>query len=286
MGKGQPKSAGGVAAGLGLAAFLLRPQNRGWVSTAAVVIASVIGFVVAWHRWGAPALEGDDYVVTDDKIVVTPQPAWIHTNVKADCIRSLSGMHLKLLDRDLVEKIASAFALHPWVAEVIRVEKRYPAQVNVELEYRRPVLVVKLDAPGEEGLLFLDDGAVLLPSVDFAPSQARNYLRIAATGEAPSGVYGVPWKSERIAGAATIAAILEDQWQPLGLYSIVTTRVGSGELAYELRSQDEKLRLIWGHAPGHETPGENTAQQKLAALKKLTRDGVSSEAKTIDLRQS
>jgi hypothetical protein len=284
MGKGQPKSAGGAAAGLNLAAILLRPQNRGWVSTTAVVIASIIGFVIAWHRWGAPALEGDDYLVSEDKIVVTPQPAWIHANVKADCLRALAGMQLKLLDRELVEKIGSAFTLHPWVAEVIRVEKRYPAQVSVELEYRRPVLVVKLDAPGDEGLLFLDEHAVLLPSTDFAPSQARNYLRIAASGETPSGVYGVPWKSERIAGAAAVAAAVESQWQALGLYWIVTARIGSGELVYELRSQNDKFRLIWGRPPGQESSGEPTAQQKIATLGQLTRDGSPAESKTIDLR--
>ncbi|HEY2414380.1 MAG TPA: hypothetical protein VGI40_19200 [Pirellulaceae bacterium] len=285
MGKGQPKSAGRAAAGLNLAVILLRKQNRGWVSTAAVVLASVIGVAIAWQRWGVPSLEGDDYLVSEDKIVVTPQPAWIHTNVKADCVRALAGMQLMLLDRELVEKIGSAFTLHPWVAEVVRVEKRYPAQVNVELEYRRPVLVVKLDGPGDEGLLFLDEHAVLLPSTDFAPSQARNYLRIAAAGETPSGVYGVPWKSERIGGAAAIAAAVETQWQSVGLYWIVAARIGSGELVYELRSQDDKFRLIWGRPPGQESSGEPTAQQKVAALKQLTRDGGSAEPKTLDLRQ-
>ena len=34
--------------------------------------------------------------------------------------------------RKLVEHLAQAFALHPWVAKVVRVEKRYPAEVVVE----------------------------------------------------------------------------------------------------------------------------------------------------------
>jgi len=284
MGKGQTKPAGGRAPGFNLAAILLRPQNRGWVTTSAVVLAALIGFGIAWQRWGVPSLEGDDYLVTAEKITVTPQPAWIHANVKADCVRSLAGMRLALLDRDLVEKVASAFALHPWVAEVIRVEKTYPAKVNVDLEYRRPVLVVKLDIPGDENLLFLDEHAVLLPSTDFAPTQARDYLRIAAASETPSSVYGVPWKSDRIAGAAAIAACLDDHWQPLGLYSIVTTRIGSGDLVYELRSQDEKRRVIWGHPPGHEASGEPHPDQKLAALANLKTDPTSTEPKTIDLR--
>jgi hypothetical protein len=285
MGKGQSKSPAAVGAGFNLAAFLLRPQNRGWVTTTAVLIASIVAFVVAWQKWGPQSLEGDDYLVTADKIVVTPQPDWIHSNVKADCAQSLAGLRLALLEPDLVEKVASAFAMHPWVAKVVRVEKRYPAQVHVALEYRRPVLAVKLDAPGDEGLLFLDEQAVLLPSADFEPSQARNFLRIAAAGETPNGVYGVPWNSERIAGAAALADCLETKWQPLGLYWITATRIGSGALIYELRSQDDKLRLTWGHSPGHETPGEASPAQKLATLDKLKRDNTPAESKTIDLRQ-
>ncbi len=283
MGKPQPKSAG-LDRGLNFIEILLRPQNRGWVTTTAVAIVCIVGLVIAWQYWGSHVLTGDDYLVTADKIVVTPQPAWIHANVKADCARSLDGMRLGLLDRDLVEKVGSAFSLHPWVAHVVRVEKRHPAKVIVDLEYRRPVLVVKLDAPGDEGLLFLDEEAVLLPSADFAPTQARDYLRIAASGEAPSGVYGAPWSSDRIAGAAAIASVLDDQWKSLGLYWIATTRIVGGELVYELRSQDDKFRVIWGHSPGHEVSAEPVAQQKLAALKKISRDSGSSDAKTIDLR--
>src|SRR6478735_10724335 len=172
MGKGQSKSPTAITAGIGIAGFLLRRQNRGWVTTTAVVVAAIIGFAVAWQKWGAPSLEGDEYLVTAEQIQVTAQPNWIHGNVKTECVRSLTGMKLSLLDHELVEKVADAFTLHPWVAHVIRVEKRYPARVNVELEYRRPALVVKIDAPGDEGLLFLDEDAVLLPSADFAPTQA------------------------------------------------------------------------------------------------------------------
>lgn len=272
MGKGQPKSPTAINTGIGIAGFLLRPSNRGWVTTVAVVLASLIGFAISWQKWGAPSLESDEYLVTAEQIQVTPQPNWIHTNVKTECVRSLTGLKLSLLDRDLVEKVANVFTLHPWVAGVIRVEKRYPSQVNVELEYRRPVLVVKIEQPGDEGLLFLDQDAVLLPSTDFAPTQARNYLRIAAAGEAPTSVYGTPWSSDRIAGAAGIADCWGTRWQPLGLYWIVTSKTVGGQLIYELHSQDDKVRVIWGQPPGHEGASEPTAEQKIAALEQLVQE--------------
>jgi hypothetical protein len=272
MGKGQSKSVAAIGAGVSLAGFLMRPQNRGWVTTLAVVLAAIVGSCIAWQKWGAPSLGSAEYLVVPEQIEVTPQPTWIHTNVKADCIRSLAGIRLDLLDRDLVEKVANAFALHPWVAQVVRIEKRYPAQLSVDIEYRRPTLVVKLDSPGEDGLLFLDEEAVLLPSSDFAPGQARSFLRLSAAGETPSSVYGAPWNSERIAGAARLATIWGTRWQPLGLYWIFAAKVRSGEMIYELRSQDDKVRVIWGVTPGHESPHEPSAEQKIAALEQFVHD--------------
>src|SRR5262249_57365216 len=160
------------------------------------------GSIYGWRRWGELSINSAEYLVTAERISVTPQPAWIHINVKSEVLRSLTGAKLDLLDSELVEKIADAFAMHPWVAKVARVEKRFPAYVNVELEYRRPVLVVKLDAPGDEGLLFLDKQSVLLPSSDFASSQAQDYLRIVAAWEKPTRPYDTPWGTERVAGGA------------------------------------------------------------------------------------
>src|SRR5439155_25684571 len=171
--------------------------------------------------------------VTPERIAVTPQPTWIHSNVKAEVVRSASLTRLNVRDRRLVQQVAGAFALHPWVAKVLRVEKHFPAQVNVGLEYRRPVIVVKPDMPDEKGLLFLDEESVLLPTKDFAAGQARNYLRIVAAGETPAGVYGTPWGSDRVAGAARLAAVWGNRWQPLGLYWIVAGRGKDGDPTFE-----------------------------------------------------
>ena len=155
MGASKSKTAGTLGAGFALVGFLWRPHNRALVLTAIVVIAAIAASVYGWRRWGEPATHSSEYVVTGERISVTPQPTWIHANVKAEVLRSLTGAKLELLDGQLVEKIAHAFALHPWVAKIIRVEKQYPARVNVELEYRRPVLVVHdppgLHAPQERG---------------------------------------------------------------------------------------------------------------------------------------
>jgi len=289
MAASKARSPGAFRAAVQTVRFLLRPQNRGLVLTAAVIVAAVTGSIYAWRRWGQPAMRSAEYVVTPERITVTPQPTWIHSNVKAEVLRSVGAQQFDLHDRKLVEQLAQAFVLNPWVNNVIRIQKRFPAQVDVELQYRRPVMVVKLDAPEEQGLLFLDAASILLPSADFAPSQAKSYLRIMASGETPAGIYGTPWGSERIAGAARIAAAWSNRWQPLGLYWIVAARSAGGELVYELRTQDDKVRVVWGVAAGHESTGEPSVEQKIAALEQyvrdkgpLSRDGAPS---LIDLRE-
>src|SRR5437870_4584631 len=117
----------------------LRPHNRGVALTALLGIAAIIGAIYCWQRWGAVATQSPDYLVTPEKISVTPPPAWIHTDVKAEVVRTAGLSRLSLRDKQLVEHVAHAFALHPWVAKVVRVEKQFPAKVAVELLYRQPV---------------------------------------------------------------------------------------------------------------------------------------------------
>ena len=245
--------------------WLLRQQNRGLVLTAIVLALALAGALYGWQRYGGLVNQSPDYVLTPEPIHVTPQPAWIHADVKAEVVRSAKLSRLNLQDERLVEQLAAAFTLHPWVAKVVRVQKRFPAAVDVDLQYRRPVAVVRVEPNGESRLLFVDESGVLLPSEDFAPEQGKDFLRIEAAGEVPTGGYGLPWQNERIKGAARLAAALADHWHDLGLYRIVAVQSADGQLLYELRTQRD-VRVIWGSTPGREASGEPSAEQKLAAI--------------------
>src|SRR5262245_18772204 len=118
MGASKAKRSGSLAAGMRLVRFLLRPQNRGLVFTGVVVVAAIGSALYGWWRWGEPAMQSDEYVVTADAITVTPQPTWIHSSVKTEVLRSLGAERFDLLNRKLVEQMAHAFALHPWVGKV------------------------------------------------------------------------------------------------------------------------------------------------------------------------
>src|SRR5262245_37973176 len=147
---GKSKQSGSFAKAAGVVRLLLRPQNRGLVMSAIVIALAIGGSAYAWRRWGAPLTPAGDYAITPERITVTPQPTWIGANVKAEVLRSAALTGLDVRDPGLVEHVAQGFALHPWVAKVVRVEKRYPPHLRVELEYRRPVLVIKLDSHGEQ----------------------------------------------------------------------------------------------------------------------------------------
>ena len=254
-----------------------------------------VGLTQAWNRWGKPATAGDDYVVTPAKISITPQPAWIHADVKAEVVRDGSLSRLDLRDRKLLETVSQAFAMHSWVAKVRQVRKRFPAHVTVELEYRKPVAMVEVELRGRPGLLFIDASSILLPSEDFAANQTKDYLRVSAGNAAPAGVYGTLWGSDKIAGAARLAAAWGDRWKPLGLYRIVITSDPNAQPVYELHTKTG-TRVVWGRAPGAEvSPGpsnEPSPEQKISHLLQLAAESGSLDkhaaahgSAPIDLRQ-
>src|SRR5262245_1567767 len=97
-----------------LARILWRPQHRGPLLATGVFLAAIVGLMVAWNRWGEPSTRGSDYLVTPDKIQLTPQPAWIHVDVKTDVVQGASLNRLDLRGRELVEQVSQAFAFHAW----------------------------------------------------------------------------------------------------------------------------------------------------------------------------
>jgi len=221
----------------------------------------------AWRRVGEDVLLGEEYRLTQQDLEITPPPAWIHRDVPAEVFRDASlNSPLSIMDDDLVRRIAEAFSLHPWVAEVRRVSKHYPARVEVELVYRRPVLMVQV--PG--GLLPVDEVGVLLPSDDFSPLEAvRDYPRLVGVDTVPVGPVGMRWGDARVLEGAEIADTFGPAWHELNLDRIVPSALvemgHSDEYSYELVTKGG-TRILWGRAPGAEIPGEPQAADKVARL--------------------
>jgi hypothetical protein len=159
---------------------------------------------------------------------------------------------LHLPDDDLVRRLAAAFAAHPWVRQVRRVEIVPPRQVRVHLSYRLAVLAV----PRNGVLRAVDDQGVLLPAS--APKDGLPVLR--GQPPAPAGEAGSAWGDPVVLAAARTAGLLRTHEGSLRLTAVEATADG-----LTLRTADGS-RILWGRGPGEEAPGEAPAARKCQRL--------------------
>jgi hypothetical protein len=255
-------------ASVGLGGFF-RANARWMIALAMIAGICGYGWKMLWEKVRDHVAASSDYRLDPETIEITPTPDWIHANLRAEVIRdaSLDGT-LSVLDPELTVRIARAFGLHPWVAKVERVSKRYPAAVQVDLIYRRPVAMVEVPGPA---LLPVDAEGVLLPTEDFSPADARHYPRIAEIKTSPIGPVGTRWGDTRVSGAALVAAALGEHWDALKLNHVVasgrqSSLPGGRETdAYELYTK-AGTPIDWGRPPGAEIPGEAPAASKIERL--------------------
>ena len=244
--------------------------NARWILFVGVFVAGcAFGWKMLWESVREQVISAADNRIDPEQIEMTAIPPWIHTDLKAEVVRDafLDGP-LSLLDPELTVRIAHAFAQHPWVAKVERVSKRAPAGVAVDLIYRRPVAMVEIPGPA---LWPVDRDGVLLPTADFSPTEALNYLRIAEIGTSPLGPVGTRWGDTHVTGGAKIAAVLLDDWETLKLEKVVaaTRQIdanGAESDSYELYTH-ERTRVDWGRPPGAESGTEAKAAQKIERLR-------------------
>jgi hypothetical protein len=269
------KSTGSSSAD-GSATGKLRALSPELLIGAALLILLAVGAYYGWKKWGVPVTEGAEYRLATDKIQISPQPAWIRSDVRLEAARDGSLENLSMFDSELSVRVYRAFEMHAWVAHVNSVVKRAPGRVVVDLNFRRPVAWVEVPAgvlpTNEVGLLPVDVEGVLLPPGDFGPDQADEYIRVSVANLTPCGLPGTPWGDGRVTSAAQIADLLPNQWRHLGFRRIVVSQQMDGtakpEAIFSLTTQ-RGLRFVWGSAPGREKNGEPTATEKKNLLERL-----------------
>lgn len=263
---------------------LIRPlQGKAWWTAASFVFLSVLGVTThtLWQRYGQQVTNQPQYRLKTDRLKVTPQPAWIRTNVTESAIAHGQLHDANLLDQALTLQVAQAFGVQPWVRRVKRVNKQHPSTVEVDLEYRRPIAMV-VTPPGMfpphnyEGVVPIDEEGYLLPTEvidEKTQEDARRYPKIAGVDTSPAGPPGNPWGDTRVADAAKIIYLLEKLWKPLDLYQIEVPPQSRGldtdiPLDYILITRKGR-RHNWQSAPGKERRGEPTAREKLDFLRQV-----------------
>ncbi|RIK87270.1 MAG: hypothetical protein DCC67_01960 [Planctomycetota bacterium] len=246
--------------------------RRRWraLSVLGVVLAIGLGLRGVWLRVSPRVAASERYLIAASAIAITPPPEWIVADVRAQAIHhGQLDRRLSILDPAFFSQIQHAFALHPWVLKVERIEKKPGPGVQVDLVYRRPIAVIESPHGNGRELLPVDRTSTLLPPED-VPLIRRQYLPriINIAGRPP---VGQRWEDGRVAGAVALAERLGDLWEPLHLVEIVPSArqevLGNRQyFVYEIVTRGG-TRIIWGAAPDEQVPGEASFTAKLQRLK-------------------
>ncbi|MGL6225696.1 MAG: cell division protein FtsQ/DivIB [Thermoguttaceae bacterium] len=223
-----------------------------------------------WHFWKENLYQTAEYQLRADRITLVPSPPdWVPSTFILQVLRSSSlDMGETVLDRKLPEKIAAAFSASPWINRVKQVKIHYPAQIDIELEYRAPCCLVAV--PNESGYYPVDSKGILLPTEYFIskPEKMGDYLIVSGIGSFPIGSIGDHWGDNVVEDAAQIAALLgEDakKWGISGLHALPRTLSQSNaRIRFELTSQSGK-RIRWGEV---EQAGESGLPNLVEEAKK------------------
>jgi len=242
---------------------LYRPMT---LATAAAVVLA--GIFLPRLRGLVPEIsERSEYKLAATAIEVTQPPHWVPHDLVAQVVDS-AGLpaQLSILDDNLVADVAEAFRLNPWIEEVVSVQKSYPAKVVVALTYRRAVAMVEV----RQGQFPIDVHGVLLPPQDFSVADTRAYPTITGVTSTPQGPAGTAWGDQVVEDAAALAAELAPCWKKFNLTAIVCPRTAErptkiDEGVFVLVAKGGS-KIIWGHAPGTDHPGELSTSQKLGRL--------------------
>lgn len=224
-----------------------------------VLFVAGVWYALAVARDYAAAAVRSDW----NEIQVTPQPEWISVPLKERILeRSTLPRQFSVLDPDLPERLANAFALEPWVKRVIGVRVFRSGRAVVELTYREPVAVVQR----EDRLVPIDRDAVVLPAGEVTASQLYPRVLVARVGREPSA--GLRWEDVQVQAAASVAAFLAPHQRGLQVVAIDATRYRgdeppTGPILLETRGGS---RIVWGRPPETDYPGELAPEQKLQRL--------------------
>lgn len=238
-------------------------EHAAGLGAVAVLAAAVVGGWIFVTR--TPISADRTNIVLPEHVELLGTADWVRGDLKTEALRdaSLDG-GLPLDDPELARRLARAFAIHPWVREVVSVTLRHPAAARVEIRCREPVAMVSV--PG--GLLAVDAEGIVLPSEDFTAESAARYPRITGIESGPRGAAGFAWGDPRVEEGAAIAAVIGPEWGPLGLLECRPAALDKPPRPWELLGPGDRV-IRFGSAPGQELAGEPTAAMKVARLRGL-----------------
>jgi hypothetical protein len=245
------------------------------VGVAGAICAAAIGAYKLSNVARTYLMQQGHYDIAVRDFEITPLPIWIKSDLLAE-VQRLAGMADKLntLDEKLSQDVQRAFAMHPWVKEVVEVRVIRPSRVQVKLEYREPVAVVHTTRL----LKAVDREGVLLPHTLDPDTQV--YLTITGIRSTPSGPAGTKWDDAALAAGISVADALSPHHRHLGIGTIDVSsfRPGNSNPGSIFLLTEHGTRVKWGRPPSTNYPGEVPAQDKIDRLNKYASEHSSLDA--------
>lgn len=255
---------------------------RGWLGRC-LLLTGLLALLLVALVWIGQATRRDllfseRYTIPFATIECATPPALERAVFLAE-VQYLSDLaeRLPLLEDGLAQRLADAFARHPWVEKVERVEITPQRQVQVDLVFRTPVLAVLtpessvyIEVPAREtgrkelaGAQAVDGRGVLLPR------EALNARLPILRGvrKPPAGAAGTAWGDHDVDAAARTVAHLRSQRDLPKLDDLEVTADGVVLHVVGIGKAARPVRVLWGRAPGSELPDEARADVKLQRLR-------------------
>lgn len=185
--------------------WLRQPRFWKWllgIVLPVMVVALLWQGVESLRRWSRDRLRDQErFQISLDQVECTP-PAGLSTADFLAEVRYISGVadRLSVLDPELPRTLADAFARHPWVESVRRVETLPGRQIRVHLAYRVAVLAV----PYADGKRAVDGAGVLLPATAATADLPVYSSPVALPRAGP----GSPWGDAALTAAARVLTML------------------------------------------------------------------------------
>ena len=213
--------------------------------------ASLLGGVVALGRYLGPKVgDAGDRAVAFTDIECDPPPGMTRPAFLGEA-QYLAGLpdRLPASAPETRQRIFDALALHPWVLRVRRVEFSTLGRASADLEFRLPALALPPDR-------VVDGEGILLP----AGTDATGLPRLRGKVRPPSARAGQVWDDPAVVAAARVAALVRDDLARRAVPCEM--EVAASIIVLDLGG----VRVVWGSAPGRESPGEALASVKARRL--------------------
>lgn len=253
------------------------------------------GFVYIARRWGLLilALSGislllllvhrkvyetysndERFKINLEFLEVTANPDWLIGTELEPAVRDsvkLAG-NSGIFDKTTVSRICRQYQSNPWVAEVNTIQKRFPNEIIVKLEIRKPVVAIELKRTQNRSYYYLvDNQSVRLPGeYKVVPTLSMTLPVVVGVTTAPPPA-GIKWADQGLNDAIALAVTLDEHqvYSRLDVSQIDVANSGGRRNPKESEITiwtKDRVAVQWGRSPTTSKFGEISVAEKIKNL--------------------